>query len=148
MVLARMRALLPALWAGIVLAVGLLGAPAAFATLAQADAGRVVARLFSHEAYLSLGAALLFVMLDRKAGGRPLAGDTLLALGALFCTVAGYFALQPLMASARAGHGTLSFGALHGISTAFFALKALLLLVLAWRCSRPGNGVSSPGRPS
>ena len=44
--------------------------------------------------------------------------DTMLALGALFCTVAGYFALQPMMADARAGRGALGFGALHAISTA------------------------------
>jgi hypothetical protein len=54
----------------------------------------------------------------------------------LFCTVAGYFALQPMMAAARAGQGPWSFAALHVASTAFFSLKALLVLVLAWRVSR------------
>ena len=48
-------------------------------------------------------------------------------------TVAGYFALQPMMATARAGQGAWSFGALHGMSVGFYALKALLVLVLAWR---------------
>jgi hypothetical protein len=58
-------------------------------------------------------------------------------LGVLFCTVAGYFAIQPMMAAARAGQGSLSFGALHGISSAFFVLKGLLVLALAWRLSQP-----------
>ena len=42
----------------------------------------------------------------------------LLALGTVFCTVAGYYALAPLMAAARAGQGSLSFAQLHGISLA------------------------------
>ena len=53
--------------------------------------------------------------------------------GALFCTVAGYFALQPMMAAARAGQGAWSFGALHAVSAVFFGLKTLLVLALAWR---------------
>jgi hypothetical protein len=144
MTLARLHALLPALWAGVVAAIGLLAAPAAFATLSPAAAGQVVSRLFAQEAYASLAAALLFVVLDRRVGGRGLSAEALLALGALFCTVAGYFAVQPMMAEARAGRGALGFGALHAISTVFFALKGVLLLALAWRCTR----VSRPGRPS
>jgi len=65
--------------------------------------------------------------------GSVLNANMLLVLGALFCTVAGYFALQPMMAAARAGQGSLSFGALHGISAGLFGLKALLVAVLAWR---------------
>jgi len=65
-----------------------------------------------------------------------------LALGAVFCTVAGYFALQPLMAAARAGQGTLSFGQLHAISAAFYALKLVLVALLAWRVASPNPGVA------
>ena len=57
----------------------------------------------------------------------------MLTLGALFCTVAGYFALQPMMAAARAGEGAVSFGALHGLSAGFYALKTGLVVALAWR---------------
>jgi hypothetical protein len=58
-------------------------------------------------------------------------------LGCLFCTVLGYFALQPMMEAARAGQGRFSFGALHGASSAFFALKGLLLFAYLWRLSTP-----------
>jgi hypothetical protein len=51
----------------------------------------------------------------------------------LFCTVAGYFAVQPMMASARVGEGSVSFGALHGIAMGFYGLKAILVSTLAWR---------------
>ena len=64
--------------------------------------------------------------------------NLLLVLGALFCTVLGYFALQPMMEAARAGQGRLGFGALHGISSALFALKGVLLLVLVWRGAGKG----------
>jgi hypothetical protein len=90
----------------------------------------------------------LFVMLERRLGGGALGANTVLALAALFCTVAGHFAVQPMMAAARAGHGTLGFGTLHGLSVALFALKGALLLVLAWRCAVPGGAVSLPGRLS
>ena len=64
-----------------------------------------------------------------------LSAETLLLLGTLFCTVAGYFAVQPLMAAARAGQGGLSFGLLHAVSGGFYALKTLLVIALAWRAS-------------
>jgi hypothetical protein len=138
---ARLAALVAGCWAGMLAAVALIAAPAAFATLPAADAGRVVARIFAVEAYVSLALAMLLFIVERarsrraaEAGeGSVLSAELLLIAGSLFCTVAGYFALQPMMAAARAGQGSMSFGALHGASTAFFALKALLVLTLAWR---------------
>jgi len=54
-----------------------------------------------------------------------------------------YFALQPMMPAARAGQGPLSFGQLHALSSAFYAVKVLLLLALAWRVAKPA-GVNRP----
>ena len=141
----RFRRLLPGLWAGVLLGVALLATPAAFALLAQADAGRVVARLLAQEAYTSLALGVLLLGLERLAA-RQSASATLasqfsfgmvLCLGALFCTVVGYFALQPLMALARAGQGLLSFGQLHALSAAFYIVKTGLVLALAWRAASP-----------
>ena len=137
----RWAAWLAGLWAGILLGIGLIGAPAGFATGFPETAGRAAARMFAQEAYVSLLLAMvLFLMLRQQArtaaeagAGSVLNANMLLVLGALFCTVAGYFALQPMMAAARAGQGSLSFGALHGISAGLFGLKALLVAVLAWR---------------
>jgi len=137
----RWAAWLAGLWAGILLGIGLIGAPAGFATSLPETAGRTAGRMFAQEAYLSLVlAVVLFLMLRQQARtaaeaghGSVLNANMLLVLGALFCTVAGYFALQPMMAAARAGQGSLSFGALHGISAGLFGLKALLVAVLAWR---------------
>jgi hypothetical protein len=41
--------------------------------------------------------------------------------------------VQPLLPAARAGSAALSFGQLHLISVALFALKGGLVAVLAWR---------------
>ncbi len=126
------------------LCIGGLAAPAAFATLARPDAGAFVGRVFAQEGYLSLAmAALLYLAARRLARAAAAAGigsvvsaEVLLALGALFCTVAGYFALQPMMEAARAGQGSFSFATLHGVSLGLYALKALLVTVLAWRLTR------------
>jgi hypothetical protein len=134
----RAAALLAGLWAGTLLCIALLATPAPFATLATADAGRVVGRIFVQEAYLSLALGLVLTVIERlrardRAAGSPFSTELLLVLGALFCTVAGYFGVQPMMAAARAGQGSLSFGQLHAVSLGFFALKTLLVVALAWR---------------
>ena len=137
----RLAGLLAGVWAGVLLGIGAFAAPAAFATLATADAGRLVNRLFAQEAYLSLGAAVVLFIIERQrsrdmaaAGtGSVFSANLMLILGSLFCTVAGYFAVQPMMAAARAGEGSVSFLMLHALSAGMFALKGLLVLALAWR---------------
>lgn len=138
--LERWRRLLPGLWAGALLCVALLATPAPFATLAAADAGRVAARMLAQEAHASLALGIVMLVLERVAarrlpGGSQFSAGMVLALGALFCTVAGYFALQPMMVAARAGQGSLSFGQLHVLSAAFYVVKLGLVLALAWRAS-------------
>jgi len=132
----RLLRLLPGIWAGLLLCIALLAAPAAFATLPQAEAGRVVGWIFLREAWLSLGLAALLLALRLSGGRDGRAVDAALLLAVAACTGLGYFALQPWMAAARAGQGPLSFGQLHGISLGFYALKLLCLLALAWRVTR------------
>lgn len=140
----RLAATLAGVWAGLIAGVALIGAPAAFATLAPEMAGRAAGHMFMREAYLSLAVAVILLLqvrrlarVDAEAGrGSVFSTEVMLVLGTLFCTMLGYFALQPMMAAARAGQGALSFGALHGISAALFGIKGLLALALAWRLSR------------
>ena len=140
---ARLAAVVAGLWAGILLCIAAIAAPSAFATLAAPDAGRFVARMFMQEAYLSLGVAIALFVIERQrsrhaagAGtGSVFSVNLILLLGTLFCTVAGYFAVQPMMAAARAGQGTVSFMTLHAVSGGLFALKGFLVLALAWRLS-------------
>jgi hypothetical protein len=150
--LERGRRLLPGLWAGWLLCVAALATPAAFALLPQAEAGRVVARMLAQEAYTALALGVLLLLLEHLAakrvadagGGSRFTTGMVLVLGALFCTVAGYFALQPMMVAARAGQGSLSFGQLHAISAGFYVLKTALVLALAWRAAGRGGLSPSP----
>jgi hypothetical protein len=154
--LERARRLLPGLWAGWLLCVALLATPAVFAQLSGAEAGRMVGRMLAQEAYTSLVLGVVMVLLERLAArralkeglGSQLTAGMMLALGTLFCTVAGYFAIQPMMAAAREGQGPFSFGQLHAASAAFFVVKGMLILALAWRAARPPKPVSAPTAPA
>jgi hypothetical protein len=141
----RLRRLLPASWLGLLLAVAFIAAPAPFAVLAPAEAGRVNARVFLHEAWVSVGLALLSWLLERgrarqlaAAGqGSVFSTEMVLLVGVLLCTFGGTFALQPMLEAARTGHAGLSFGQLHALSVALFGLKLLLVATLAWRAAAP-----------
>ena len=143
----RFAAVLAGLWAGVLLCIGAIAAPSAFATLASGDAGRFVGRVFTQEAYLSLGMAVVLLLIERQRSpadaasgiGSVFSASILLLLGTLFCTVGGYFAVQPMMDAARAGQGTVSFGTLHAVSSGLFLLKGLLVLALAWRLQAPAR---------
>jgi hypothetical protein len=139
----RWRRWLPGLWAGLLLAVAGVATPAPFALLERSDAGRVVARILAQEATLSLALGAAVLALERvlarrpanQPGGTQFSVGMLLAMLALFCTVAGYFGLQPLMAEARSGRGPFSFGQLHAASAAFYVVKTFAVLALAWRAT-------------
>ena len=140
----RWRRLLPAIWLGALLVIAGIATPAAFAVLPAADAGRVAGRILANEATLSVVLGGVVAVLERQAArlaaeagqGPQFSTGLMLALGAVFCTVVGYYGLQPMMAAARAGQGALSFGQLHAVSAVFYALKVLLVAALAWRASR------------
>lgn len=143
--LVRLQALLAALWGGFLLCVAFAAAPSAFAVLERAQAGAFVARVFAIEAQLSLALGLVLMMIERRivrdaveAGGArsQFSARLLLPVVALFCTIAGYYGLQPLMADAKAGAGVASFAVLHGASLAFFGVKGLAVLALAWISQR------------
>ena len=141
----RLQSLLAALWGGFLLCVAFVATPSAFAVLERAQAGAYVARVFALEAQISLALGLVLMMVERRivrdaaeAGGasHQFSARLLLPVVAVFCTVAGYYGLQPLMADAKAGVGVASFGALHGASFAFFGVKGLAVLALAWLSQR------------
>jgi len=150
--LSRLGAWLAGVWAGAIAALGLVAAPTLFATLARADAGRVAGRLFELDAYLGIavGAALLLVAMQRshdagERGGTRFSVELGLVLAALFCIVAGYFAVQPLMEAARRGEGGASFAVLHGVASAFYLVKLIVVAVLAWRLGASAVALASAG---
>lgn len=140
---ARLQRLLPPLWLGMLLSVAGIATASAFASLPMADAGKVVARVLSREAATSLILGAVWLALDRvrvrrdegRASSAQFNMDVALAMGAVFSTVAGYYALQPMMEQARQGQGPLSFAQWHGISLAFYGVKLALVALLAWRAT-------------
>ena len=72
----RCSALIAGLWAGILLCIGAIAAPAAFAMLARPDAGRFVSRLFEQEAYVAIAVAVLRALWRATTTSRALASTT------------------------------------------------------------------------
>ncbi|MCK9686791.1 DUF4149 domain-containing protein [Scleromatobacter humisilvae] len=140
-----LRRLLPGLWFGVLLAIALIATPAASVSLDKASFGAVARAIFAREAPTSLILGVLILVIERRdalarhltTGVTQFSSEMLLAAGALFCTVAGYYGLLPAMEQARLGGPTqLSFLQLHALSLAFFGLKGLLVLALAWKATR------------
>ena len=140
-----LRRLLPGVWLGLLAAIAFLAMPAAFHALDRASAGTLAREMFAWEARVSLAFGALLLVIERRAGlehhlatgASQFTVPMMLLLGALFCTVAGYYGLLPAMETLRAGGtASLDFGQLHALSTAFFGAKGLFVLVLAWRATR------------
>ena len=107
--------------------------------------------MLAQEAYTSLALGVLLLVLERLAARRAAAAGQgsqfsagmVLALGALFCTVAGYFALQPMMAAARAGQGRAELRpAARRQRGLLRASSWLLVLALAWRAAGARRSVA------
>jgi hypothetical protein len=138
----RWRAVPSSGWLGLLLCVASISTPAAFANLPNADAGRVAGSILAREAAVSLILGMTLAVLERQIArhaARQFSAGLALALGTVLCTVLGYYVVQPQMAEARLGHGSLSFGQLHAISLAFFVVKGLCVVALAWRASGAVN---------
>ena len=139
-------------WVGLIAGVGFVAAPALFATLSRGDAGQVAAQLFKVDATIGvcIGAVLLVLCLqlarvDAANGvSSRFSTEMLLVLGALFAIVAGHYAIQPMIESARRGEGGPSFAVLHGVASAFFLVKFLAVAVLAWRLTGAPRAPRAP----
>lgn len=142
----RLRAVLTSLWAGVLITLGALAAPTLFQMLDKALAGQIAGRYFAQEARFSLLLVAVLLLLERAmvrrqagaadGGARSQFSVNLaLLLGVLFSVVVGYHVLQPLMELAKQGQGRWSFLQLHGVSMAFYAIRTVLVLTLAWRCA-------------
>jgi hypothetical protein len=138
--LRRVAAWLAGAWTGLIAAIGFVIAPIVFATLPRADAGRVAARLFGLDATIGVCAGALLLLfalqLARRAaeqGASRFSTDMLLVLAALFCIVAGHYAIQPMMEARLRGEAGPSFAVLHGVASAFFLVRFVAVAVLAWR---------------
>ena len=128
--------LLLALWAGLVLTVGLVAAPLLFAVLDDRHlAGLVAGRLFAMTAGLSMALALGVVFADRGwRSGRGLA----VTLAPAVLLVIGTLGIRPLLESARstAGAGSPAFLLWHGVSTLIYGVVSVWVLARLIRALR------------
>ncbi len=140
-----LRRLLPGLWFGLLLAIALIATPAASGALDRVSFGAVARAIFAREAPASLVLGMVLLMLERRVaairheteGASQFSLPMTLLVVALFCTVMGYYGLEPMMEQARQGGGTgLTFLQLHAISLALFGAKGLAVLALAWKATR------------
>ena len=150
----RFAGWLAGLWTGVMVGIGFVAAPTLFAILPRVDAGRVAARLFEIDAYVGLAvAALLLVLAMRspralhRAATSRFSVELMLVLAVLFCIVAGYFAIQPMIETARRGEGGPSFAVLHGVASAFFLAKVVVAAALAWRLTGR-RAIATPAAPT
>ncbi len=143
----NLRRLLPGVWFGVLLAIALIATPAASTSLDRASFGAVARAIFAREAPTSLILGVVLPVIERRdalarhmaTGMSQFSTEMVLAIVALFCTVAGYYGLEPMMEQARTGTGTvasLTFLQLHAISLALFGAKGLAVLALAWKATR------------
>jgi hypothetical protein len=145
--LANLRLLLAALWAGSVWAVSYLAAPSAFAVLDSTAAGNVVGVMLTRLAWLSILMTLVLSVLVWRAADLDAPRRRRLAWligGMLACSLAVYLGLQPMMAAIRAAAGPAgvraspqwgTFAALHGVSQVLYLAESILgaLLVVKAR---------------
>ena len=140
-----LRRLLPGVWFGVLLAIALIAAPAASMSLDRSSFGAVARAIFAREAPASLILGVVLLVIERRdalarhmaTGVSQVSTEMVLAIVALFCTVAGYYGLEPMMEQARSGAATsLTFMQLHAVSLAFFGVKGLAVLALAWKATR------------
>jgi MFS family permease len=140
--LPRARLLIATFWVGVLWTVGFVVAPILFSSLAdRALAGTIAGSLFRVVAWLSLfcAAALIALLFQatRSENLKPPKTLFYLIAGMVICTLAGYFGLQPYMASLREIlHATADasqlvdakkqFGMLHAASTGIYIVQSLL----------------------
>ena len=127
----RLQIVLVGLWLGGLAAVGLIGAPTAFALVSPRMAAAAVAsRMFYVMALAGvvLGAVLLVIERNRSSGmDTPL----LLVMGGLFFDVLGEFVVVPNLLAAAAA-GAPGAAAWHVAASAAFGAQALCVLAYAW----------------
>ncbi|HXA46959.1 MAG TPA: DUF4149 domain-containing protein [Burkholderiaceae bacterium] len=148
--IARARVLIATLWVGSLWAIGYLAAPTLFATLFdRVLAGTIAGSLFRSESWLSVVCAILLLILHSLQHESPAPDqrkELRLIAAMLACTLIGYFALQPFMASLRETAATtggvmtsdakLQFGILHGTSMGIYLIESLLGVALILKVQR------------
>lgn len=145
--------LIIAAWCGLTWSVGYVVAPVLFAALeGRALAGDIAGTLFLIQAWVSVAVGVVLLVMAMFVPPPPgevrqttlAQTDVRIVIAMVICTLAGYFALQPLISTLRAIMSAQAFlatgpsaqawfAAVHGASAFFYLAHSLLG---AWLVSR------------
>ena len=136
----RLSILLAALWWGSLTGLGFVVVPMLFTHLpSPATAGAVAARLFTAQTWLSIGCALLLLLVLNKKDTPALARSTQAAIkfvvAGLLLAVLVEFGIAPRIVSARAEGSSLRLW--HGLGSAMYLAQWLAAGWTLWSLSRP-----------
>ncbi|HSV44539.1 MAG TPA: DUF4149 domain-containing protein [Ramlibacter sp.] len=128
----RAAVLAAALWFGSLAAVGFMVVPLLFAHLpSPALAGQVAARLFTAQAWLSLGCGLVLVLAARFAQETPALdwgrGALAFVTGGVLLALLGEFAVAPRIVARQ------NLALWHTLGSGFFLLQWLCAGVVLWK---------------
>ena len=137
----RIPLLAAALWWGSLTAIGFIAVPLLFANLPVATAGHAAAKLFTGQAWTSIGCGLLVLIGARDRDGRAQLGWGRGAIGfvivGLLLAILGEFEVAPRIVARQ----DLAFW--HTTGTVLYGIQWLCALVVLWKLAPPASGPTS-----
>lgn len=130
----RLRFIFAALWLGGLFAVGLIGAPTAFAVVPEKMlAATVASRMFYWMTIVAVVLGAVLALLERRHA-EPLSAATpfFLVLGGVLFAVLGEFAVVPHLIQAAVNHAP-SAGLWHAAASLVYLLQALCVFAYVWK---------------
>jgi hypothetical protein len=137
-----LRSIAKTFWIGGLWVIGIIVAPALFASLDKVTAGMVAGKLFAVIAWVGLvcGVILLVDQVWRNGARGVKEAGFWLVIGMLACTLVNHFAVTPIIANLKmqmnhAAEGLFGggFATWHAISSLIYLVQSLLGLVYIWR---------------
>jgi hypothetical protein len=129
----RLRFIFAALWLGGLVAVGLIGAPTAFAIVPEKMlAAMVASRMFYLMTIVAVVLGAVLAVLERRHA-EPLsaAPPFFLVLGGVFFAVLGEFAVVPNLIQAAISHAP-NAGMWHAAASLVYLLQAICVFAYVW----------------
>ena len=135
----RLATLLAALWWGSLTSLGAVVVPLLFKHLpTPAAAGAMAAKLFAAQTWVSMGCALLLLLVFNRAQDHGLTGPAQRVLkfviAGLLLALLVEFAVSPQIVSARASGASLRLW--HGLGSTMFAAQWVCAGLVLWRVTR------------
>jgi hypothetical protein len=130
----RLRFIFAALWLGGLFAVGLIGAPTAFAIVPEKMlAAMVASRMFYSMTIVAVILGAVLAVLERRHA-EPLSAATpfFLVLGGVFFAVLGEFAVVPNLIQAAVSHAP-DAGMWHAAASLVYLLQAICVFAYVWK---------------